>query len=277
MPYGIDNHAGMLSRTEAKSIVARAGALGFVMLDTAIAYGESEACLGEIGVDQWRVVSKLPAIPESCANVADWIHQSVLGSLGRLRCSRLYGLLLHEARQLAGPRGDEIYRGLTVLKDLRLVEKIGVSIYAPDELIDLIPSYRLDLVQAPYNVIDRRLATSGWLSRLCEEGTEVHARSLFLQGLLLMPSVRRPASFSRWQPLWSLWDNWLDDEGLTAVQGCLGFALAQPQFKHFVVGVDSVAHLNEIAACAGARASMPPDTLASEDVDLVNPSRWNIN
>jgi aryl-alcohol dehydrogenase-like predicted oxidoreductase len=277
MPYGVDNHAPTVSREEAKSIVTCARALGFLVLDTAIAYGESEARLGEIGVDQWRVVSKLPAIPQACSSISDWIRDSVVGSLGRLGTGQLYGLLLHEARQLAGPRGDAIYDGLSAVKRLRLVEKIGVSIYAPDELEELCPRYAFDLVQAPYNVIDRRLVTSGWLARLRAAGTEVHARSLFLQGLLLMPAESRPATFRRWQPLWNLWHTWLDEQELTALQACLGFALAQGEFNHFVVGVDSVQHLTEIAACAGARTAMAPDALASEDVDLVNPSRWSMN
>jgi aryl-alcohol dehydrogenase-like predicted oxidoreductase len=277
MPYGIDNHAPMVSLQEAKSIVTRARALGFGTLDTAIAYGASEARLGEIGIDEWRVVSKLPEIPHSCADIGDWVHEAVLGSLKRLGTTRLYGLLLHEAQQLAGARGNAIYDALCAVKELRLVEKIGVSIYAPDDLKDLHPRYRLDLVQSPYNVIDRRLVTSGWLARLSDDGTEVHARSLFLQGLLLMPAAQRPANFSRWQPLWNLWESWLTEHGLSAIQGCLGFALAQPQFKHFVVGVDSVEHLQEIAAGASVRTAMPPEALASEDADLVNPSRWSVN
>jgi aryl-alcohol dehydrogenase-like predicted oxidoreductase len=277
MRYGIDNDAQMMSLEAAKSIVEHARALGFAVLDTAIAYGESEARLGAIGVAAWRVVSKLPAIPQSCTDIGDWVHRAVLGSLGRLGTDKLYGLLLHEAQQLAGPQGDAIYDALSAVKHLRLVEKIGVSIYAPDELASLCPRFRLDLVQAPYNVIDRRLVTSGWLARLRDEGIEVHARSLFLQGLLLMPAARRPASFCRWQSLWDLWESWLCEHGLTAIQGCLGFALAQPQFNQFVVGVDSVEHLQEIAACAGTRTATPPDALSSEDADLVNPSRWSVN
>jgi aryl-alcohol dehydrogenase-like predicted oxidoreductase len=277
MPYGVDNNAPMMSLEAASSIVTQASTLGFTVLDTAVAYGESEARLGEIGVDHWRVVSKLPEIPSSCANIGDWIHQSVLGSLERLRTHKLYGLLLHEAQQLAGPHGDAIYEGLSAVKRLRLVEKIGVSIYAPDELFPLCARYRLDLVQASYNVIDRRLVTSGWLSRLHAAGTEVHARSLFLQGLLLMPARGRPAGFERWQTLWNLWESWLAQHGLSAIQGCLGFALAQPQFTHFVVGIDSVQHLQEIVACAGMPSAMPPNELASEDADLVNPSRWRLN
>ena len=277
MRYGIDNDAQMMSLAAAQSIVTNARALGFAVLDTAIAYGESEARLGEIGVDEWRVVSKLPEIPKLCANIGDWVHESVLGSLGRLRTKKLYGLLLHEAQQLAGPQGNAIYEALRAVKKLQLVEKIGVSIYAPDELTALCARYRLDLVQAPYNVIDRRLVTSGWLARLRAAGTEVHARSVFLQGLLLMPAAQRPASFDRWQSLWNLWDSWLAQQGMSAIQGCLGFALAHPELEHLVIGIDSVEHLQEIAACASARTAMPPDDLASEDVDLVNPSRWRLN
>jgi aryl-alcohol dehydrogenase-like predicted oxidoreductase len=277
MPYGIDNDAPMVNREEAKSIVTRARALGWAVLDTAVAYGESEARLGEIGVKEWRVVSKLPSIPPSCVDIGDWVHRAARSSLARLGTEKLYGLLLHDAQQLTGPRGDAIYEALNAVKERHLVEKIGVSIYAPDELTALCARYRFDLVQAPYNVIDRRLVTSGWLARLRDEGTEVHARSLFLQGLLLMSAASRPASFSRWQPLWNLWQSWLDERGVSALEGCLGFAMAQPQINHFIIGVDSVEHLQQITACASTHTEMPPDALASGDADLVDPSRWSVN
>ena len=277
LTYGIANQAGQVSRDEAAAILDYAWTKELDTLDTAIAYGESEQRLGDIGIGQWRVVSKLPALPADSTDVAAWVRESVHGSLGRLRIPRLHGLLLHRSQELLGTHGTEIYRALVVLRGEGKIGKIGVSIYDPDELDALCPRFQLDLVQAPFNVIDRRLASSGWLARLHQAGTEVHTRSAFLQGLLLMEASRRPVAFSRWQPLWQQWDDWLHEQSTPALQACLGFALSHAEIDRVVVGVDSLAQLQDILASAEAPADVPPATLMSIDQELINPSRWNVH
>ena len=274
--YGIANQQGQISLGEAKAILELSLASGMDTLDTAIGYGESEERLGKVGVSQWQVITKLPAIHESCTDVSAWVQESVLGSLERLRISKLHGLLLHRPQQFLSPQGDALYRALITLKDQGKVEKIGVSIYCPDELDALWPRYQLDLVQAPFNIMDRRLATSGWLARLHLAGTEVHIRSIFLQGLLLMESANRPATFNRWGSLWKQWHRWLDDQGLTPLEACLAFTLAQPEIDRVVVGVDSLKQLQGILASVETPALEPPMTLVSEDLDLIDPSRWRL-
>jgi len=274
VPYGIANQTGQVSCNEVAAILDYALAAGLDTLDTAIAYGESEQRLGDIGVGQWQIITKLPAVPESCTDVHAWVQKSVLGSLARLRAPKLYGLLLHRAQQLLGPQGDALYRALVAIKNQGKVEKIGVSIYDPSELDALCSHYQFDLVQAPFNVMDRRFAVSGWLERLHQAGAEIHVRSVFLQGLLLMNPASRPATFNRWQPLWQQWHYWLSEQMLTPLQACLGFVLAQPQVDRVVVGVDSLMQLKGILANVETPLVEPPATLVSEDMDLINPSRW---
>ena len=275
MPYGIANHAGQVSFNEVTAILEHAWSAGLNTLDTAIVYGESEQRLGEIGVGEWQIISKLPAISESCTDVAAWVQKLVIGSLERLGVTILYGMLLHRSQQLRGPQGDMLYHALIELKDQGLVEKIGVSIYNPDELDALCPHFQFDLVQAPFNIMDRRLATSGWLKRLHQSGTEVHVRSVFLQGLLLMEAENRPATFNRWQPLWEQWDHWLANQDKTPLQACLGYVLAQPEINRAVVGIDSLKQLQEIFAAIRTKIELPPASLISEDLDLINPSNWS--
>ena len=274
LPYGISNQGGQVGGEEAAAIVRRAWAMGLDTLDTAIAYGESEQRLGDIGVGRWQVVSKLPALPEFCTDVVGWVEGAVASSLERLRIPRLRGLLVHHSLQLFGPQGEALHRALVALKKEGRVEKVGVSIYDPAELDALLPRFHLDLVQAPFNVLDRRLATSGWLARLHGSGIEVHTRSVFLQGLLLMDPLKRPVAFDRWRPLWEIWHRWLDDRGLTPVQGCMGFALSRSEIARVIVGVDTVAHLREIVNAAQTPSVPVPDALITEDLHLLNPSNW---
>jgi hypothetical protein len=119
------------------------------------------------------------------------------------------------------------------------------------------------------------MVTSGWLPRLKQIGTEVHVRSVFLQGLLIMDASNRPARFQKWQMLWDVWREWLTANRLSPLQASLGFALAQTEIDRVIVGVDTVHQLQEILAAADASAPTPPIELNCEDNDLINPSRWN--
>lgn len=272
--YGVASETGQVSLEDVGAIVRAAREMGLDTLDTASAYGESEARLGSTGVADWHVVTKLRAAPVGCGDVDEWVRESVRGSLHRLRVPQLDGLLVHDADQLRAGRGPALFDALRALKDDGLVRKIGVSIYDADELDALSPRYRFDLVQAPFNVFDRRLAESGWLARLTDDGTEVHVRSVFLQGLLVTPADRHPAYFQRWAALWAAWRTWLREHEITPVAGALGVALAEPGISRVVVGVDTLSHLREIAASAAGPLQSPPRSLATDDVFLINPSLW---
>lgn len=274
--YGIANQGGQVSINMAKDIVKYAHFSGIDTLDTAIAYGDSENCLGQIGVKDWQVVSKLPELPIGVANVLDWAKESVKVSLQRLQINRLHGLLLHCPQQLLSSQGQDIYQALNWLKAEGLVNKIGISIYNPSELDDLCSRFAFDLVQAPFNIFDRNLQQSGWLSHLKESGIEVHSRSIFLQGLLLMNPVDRPDYFNRWQPIWTEWEQWLNANNLTALQACLNFVLSNPDIDRVVVGVDSLLQLQEILAATTIELVNPPDKLCCDDPNLINPARWQL-
>lgn len=275
MPYGIANPGGPIRRADAIAILDRAHSSGVVTLDTAIAYGQAEQELGEIGVAGWQVISKLPAVPDSCSNIAAWARESVQGSLARLRIPRLHGLLLHRPQQLLQSRGPELYRALLELKHEGMAEKIGVSIYDPDILGKFGARYQADIVQAPLSIVDRRLVNSGWLDKLQAVGTEIHVRSIFLQGLLLMKRGERPAKFAPWQPLWDKWDEWLEREGSSALQSCLQFVRSQPGIARIVVGIDNIGQLEQILRCPAHPVALRPAEVACEDLDLIDPSRWS--
>jgi hypothetical protein len=263
-----------VTEDEVKRIFALARKQTIDTLDTAVAYGNSEFVLGEVGVSDFNIVTKLPAYHPTELGPFNWATQTCLGSLGRLNVSVLYGLLLHRPSQLFEPEGQEIYRAMIRLKDAGRVKKIGISIYSPSELEALFQRFEFDIVQTPLSLIDRRVDTSGWLDRLKNRGVEVHARSIFLQGLLLMPRELIPASFARWNTLWDRWHGWLKHSANPALDACLQYALSIKAIDRIVIGVESARQLGE-AIDAYWRSSMDgiPD-ISCDDEALVNPSRW---
>ncbi len=275
LPYGIANETGQVTRLAASKMLHLAAMNGIDTLDTAIAYGESEICLGEVGVKGFRLVTKLSAVPDDCPDVGMWVQKQVKDSLVRLGVRSVYGLLLHRSSQLLGKYGRELYQALQDLKQSGQVQKIGISIYSPDELEELTSYYHFDLVQAPFNIFDIRLSMSGWLQRLKEKGIEIHVRSVFLQGLLLMSREGIPEKFTPWAGLLNKWHEWLLQNNVSAIQACLAYPLSFPEIDRVIVGADSVAQLEEIIQAAQENIPIEIPDFHCEDEKLINPSNWN--
>ncbi len=274
LPYGIANRQGQVAPADARAILDYAVSIGIDTLDTAAVYGDSEQRLGEIGVQTLKIISKLPPIPDKTGDVGHWVRTTVEKSLELLRIRQLAGLLLHHPADLLGENGAQLHRALLDVQAAGLVRKIGVSVYRPAELDELIGRFPIEIVQAPFNVLDRRILTSGWLARLHGLGIEVHVRSVFLQGLLLLDRLARPPQFNRWQEIWQDWDEYLLASNQTPLEACVRFASSSPTIARVVVGIDSRRQLEEIfGALDGATVSLPYN-LQCNDPHLLEPSRW---
>jgi len=121
------------------------------------------------------------------------------------------------------------------------------------------------------------MLTSGWLQRLNDAGIEIHARSIFLQGLLLLPLNQIPKKFSQWSPLISFWHEWLSENKTSALETCMHYPLSLPQIDRVIVGVDNNQQLSQIIEAFNPR-NRPfifPD-ISCEDELLLNPSNWSI-
>ncbi len=274
LDYGVANQSGRISFSDAKTIIEQSAISGIDTMDTAIAYGASETTLGQVGVEGWHVITKLPALPDDCQGVEAWVAGQIEQSMSRLGVMQLQGVLLHRPDDLLGENGRSLVKALERLKAEGLTRQVGVSVYAPEELEELTSIMALDLVQAPLNILDRRLVTSGWASRLKDQGTEVHVRSIFLQGLLLMPSGQRPVKFARWSEIWLEWSRWLERTGLTPIQACISYVLGAVDVDKVIVGVDSLMQLNEILVATQIVLPSLPNWPLSIDSKLINPSFW---
>lgn len=270
--YGAFNKQGQPSTGAVAEILAQARAAGVDLLDTAHAYGESEEVLGRANAwREFRLVTKLPPL-----GAADDVHRFFADSLRRLGAPKVYGLLLHRASDLLGSEGPAIWAALQQLRDGGKVEKIGVSVYGPDDTLPILERFAPDLVQLPMNVFDRRHLQAGVLDRCRQAGIEVHVRSAFLQGFALSDPAALPEHLQPWRPLLAQFRARCDGLGLSPLQGALAFACGVAGIHRVVVGVDGVDQLRQILASASGPVPSPGswDGLACDDMDLIDPSRW---
>ena len=250
LPYGITNAAGQVSEQEVLALLAAAAAAGLTLLDTAQAYGDAEAVLGRampLG-HPFRLISKLPAQRQAAFMADDRLlwDQAFERSCVRLGQASLDALLLHSAADLRKPGGEHLRAWLLSLRQRGLVRRLGVSIYGSADLVGVPPDL-LDLVQLPLSLYDQRLLVDGTIARLRGQGCAVHARSLFLQGLLLSPATSWPA----WADSAALehharLENLAADRGCTLLDCTLGFAQAQQDLEAVVVGICSRSELLQL-------------------------------
>ena len=274
LPYGILNGGETLSREEVARILDTAFGHGIDSIDTAIAYGQSESIIGETAQNRFKVISKLPPIPSSVSNVLEWVNTQVDASLSRLKCTSLDALLLHRPQDLTGIHGAELYDAISSLKIEKIIHRFGVSIYEPDELADIIGKFDIDIVQAPFNVFDRRIL--GVINQLAAQNIELHVRSVFLQGVLIAGPAGRPQRFEPWSEHFALFDEWVHSTGMSAMSCCLGFALQQPGVAKLVIGATSAETLAEIIASVPNTHLEVPAHLQSSIEQLIDPRVWSV-
>jgi len=241
MKYGVSNRAGKVSRKDAFGILEYAGKKGIDTLDTAYSYGDSEEVIGDFIAGSnapFNVVSKLPDLGNDTVRGEEYCRQS----LKRLKQKNIYGYLIHSFENLI--RRNEIWAEMEFLKSKGLVKKIGFSLYMPEELEFLMNNnINFDIIQAPYNIFDRRFEK--YFGVLKERGAEVHARSVFLQGLFFLDEDKIGSNFNPAKDAMERLHSVSSDRGISVHSLCLCFVLLNSFVDKAVIGVDSVEQLEE--------------------------------
>ncbi|WP_145596222.1 aldo/keto reductase [Candidatus Pelagibacter sp. FZCC0015] len=273
--YGVSNFYGQTNLSEASKIIKLAKEENIDLIDTAISYGVSEKTIGKIGILDFRFVSKLPSVSNINGDLDIIVEEMIKKSLHRLGIKSLYGLLIHKSQDLLGDSGCKLIYALNQIKGKGLIEKIGVSIYDPSEIDKIINLFKIDIIQAPLNIIDRRLEKSGWLKKLHNKNIEIHTRSTFLQGLLLMQQDQIPMKFNRWADLFDRWFLELKKYNLDAAQVCLSYPMSLPEVDRIVIGVNNADQLQKLIKLSKSKIlNHDLSFMVSNDNLLINPSNW---
>jgi aryl-alcohol dehydrogenase-like predicted oxidoreductase len=270
LDYGISNEMGRTQETEVQEILSEAARLGIQVLDTAPSYGVAEEVLGRaLPADHdFDIVTKTR--PGAVTSVAADFEKSCRW----LKQTNLYGILVHHAEDLLGAEGDRLMDDLLGLKQSGRVRKVGVSVYTGDQIDAVLDRLRVDLIQAPVSVFDQRLIQSGHLRKLKQHGMEIHARSVFLQGVLLMPADRLPAHFDRVRSRIRDYQTVLAEHGLTLQGGALGFVRGIRELDAILVGVNTIEHLRQDVAAFQETAPIDYSAFAVDDDSILNPGEW---
>jgi aryl-alcohol dehydrogenase-like predicted oxidoreductase len=191
MPYGITNNRGIPSQKVIQAILESAADDGLAYLDTAQAYGDSEAVIGS--VEKLQKNSNLKIVTKLSPNAHQWAEKEVLdsirASLARLNRECIHSVLVHRSEHLAEP---SVLAAAQTAMEIGLIQRFGASVSSPEEFLRAIEIPLVTMIQLPFHLLDWRWLTIDFNAiRAAHPNLIIHARSPFLQGALLTKDLNQ--------------------------------------------------------------------------------------
>ena len=238
LKYGILNKSEIPNDSVLKRILKIAKSAGLDLLDSAPSYGNSENRIGQLSLNQFDCVTKINT-KSNCKSISDQIRSS----LKALNQDKLYCVLFHDSNDLI--QNKTLWDELNQNKQEGKINKIGYSLYEPEQLkrlldLEMIP----DLVQFPYNVLDRKFKL--YFTFLKERGIGIHIRSIFLQGLLFKKGSELPEKLKLLKPVIDRLQSLSEKFNQSILNICLGYVLQKELIDYCIVGIDNENQLREI-------------------------------
>lgn len=225
MSYGIANKTGQPNQNTAEEIIQTAWNNGILEFDTAQGYGESEEVLGKAFANlniskEVLVISKLDPDIDHLDKHA--MSEALNSSLKRLGVPKLYGLMLHRENFLSlWEQG--LAEHLCSFVESGKIERIGISVYSPHKAIQALNTENIDFIQLPLNILDQRFEQAGVFHLAQTKKKQIYARSIFLQGLILMSPEEVHEKMTYVRPILEQIEKLSKDIGLNRQEIALGY------------------------------------------------------
>ena len=255
MNYGVSNKNGMPALSEIKSILDMAYKKNIKLLDTGSLYGKSEKNIGSFlkNNNEFKIVTKTPFFSNVQKEIISrCVIDSFYNSCKKLNIKKLYGWLVHNPNDLLDEKGEMIWNELLNLKKKKFIEKIGVSVYNKRQLNGILKKFTIDIVQLPISLIDQRFISNGYLRKLKSKGIEIHSRSTFLQGALLMDINEIPNRLIDIKPALIQFNNLIKNKNISPLETCLSFINQIDEVDFVICGIQSSDQLSQLINIANS-------------------------
>ena len=156
-----------------------------------------------------QIISKISFEDLNDKNLKKKVNQKIKNILIKNSINKIYAILIHDPLlPLYEKKWKIIHTELKNIKKKGLINKIGISVYNRYELDNILKIFTPDIVQFPLNVFDQSFNDKNYLKSLKKKKIELHARSIFLQGILLR-NMNNHKYFYKWKSYFSKWEAFL--------------------------------------------------------------------
>jgi predicted aldo/keto reductase-like oxidoreductase len=267
MRYGIMNKSNCNKKNELRKVLYFSKKKKIKFLYTSKYYGNSNKFLANENLNFFEIFIKFKA--------EDLLDEKFILDFNKdknkLKKDKLI-LIIDGFEKLSNKKASEIYDIITDLKKTKIINKFGYSIYSFNKLKNICNNFKPDILQCPYNVIDRRLEENKFLQFLKQNKIEVHVRSIFLQGLLVIPPSKLPRKFLKWKEKFQIFSDHMSKNKLSSLNGCINFVQNNKNIDKILIGIDNISHLKEIVNVKSQKIKLPNINIRNQK--LINPSKW---
>ena len=257
--YGLTNYKKTkISKKETKNIIKFCKKKNIMHIDTAEDYNFNLDFLGkkkDYVIDTKFVIGNKNY--ESLRNIIKKKYSK----------QKIENLYIHNPEIILSAKGLNFFKKLNKLKKMGYFSKIGISVYDIKTLKKIIKKFEIDVVQLPYNIIDRRFEKI--FSYLKKNNIQIYVRSIFLQGLLLdnFSNKSKNIKIKKFQKFCNL-------EKIPKVSACVDFVLQNNYIDKIIFGVQNINQLKKIFNSRISKQIIYPKSLISRNMDLIDPRRW---
>ena len=275
MDYGIQGN-GQPDLSKAIEILTTAYDAGIRTYDTASAYGNAEHVIN-IFLSQSSIHRKNVRIISKTKSSDLQILNDAKSSLKNIGIKYLDGCLLHDADLVFNPNAVQNMR---CLKETGMTKEIGVSVYTPEQALKCLDYDFVDIIQVPYNIMDRRLDKCDFFTKAKSLGLEIYVRSVLLQGLLMMNPDQLPTHMKFAESDVRKYQTVCKHNNLGFFEGAVGYVFQHPDIDYLVFGVDNLLQLNDYLNLASNRSRIQISEMFGSmfdnvDEKVIMPNLWN--
>ncbi len=286
LDYGIANTVGKLTEKQALEIMKYAVENGVNYFDTARSYGNSEIIIGKFLKfhknynNKVNTITKMAPLKEKKLDEKE-INNRFFDSLHRLEQESIYCYMIHDFKDIEN-NCDKIGKVFLKLKENGYIKKIGVSIYDEIQIKFLFKNFDFDLIQMPINIFDQRLLINDdILLDLKKRCIEIHARSVFLQGVVFLNESALPKKLSKFKDYIERLNIISLKFKLSKEEIALLFVNAINEIDKIVIGVEKIGQLqrnikilNKSENFDKIKKTIDFKDFFIKDTNIIDPRRW---
>ena len=264
--YGINNNK--FEKNELKNFFKYLKSKNILYLDCADGYKNFDKFASEL--KNFKIIFKINF--EKYRETED-VKKLIIKNLLISKSKKFEAILIHNIQSTSVKKLTSFILFLKEIKKLKLIKKIGLSIYDLNELYKIEKTnLDIDIIQLPLNIFDKTFTNKKLILKFKKRGTKFHARSIFLQGILLEDTNSLPKYFLKWKKVFKKWDNWHTKNNVDKLASCINFIDSVRFIDKIIIGINNINQLKEILR---VKKSKYPKKILSKNKKLIKPYLWN--
>lgn len=274
--YGLSKFK--VKKKELKKILNNSKKKNIKFLDTAIDYNITNNYIKSINLSDFNIITKIKLPTFQKKKFIDSVPNLIIKEMRKFRVKKISGLLIHNLEDLRSKiYGKAFLKKILELKKEKIVSKVGVSIYEPRDLSLIFSTFVPDIIQIPISIFDQRFLKKNFLKKLSKRNIAIHARSIFLQGLLLKnpKQIKKLKINNLLKEKIIYFNSWCESKKITPLEASINFIKKNKQIDKIILGIDSNIQLNDVIKAYYKKINIENfDIFSVENKFLIDPRRW---